>query len=136
MAATEQYFSSVSDMACWTADSSSVPRRRKRTSSLVHTVGGSAARSPEQRTSSDSSFWRFFSRMITMSVAVQAPSAISTISIAPGALFDSRSESNGTAWAEGVVGGEFFWPIHLKGGVLMGAFLGWGVVVVFEVGAR
>src|SRR5690348_18019244 len=33
--------------------------------------GGFAARSPEQTISSDSSFWRFFSRMVTTSVAVQ-----------------------------------------------------------------
>src|SRR6266481_2600641 len=119
MAATEQYFSSVSDMACFTAASSSVPRRRKSISSLVQTVGGSAARSPEQITSSDSNLCRFFSRMITMSVAVQAPSASSTSSIGPGALFDSRSESTVIACPDGLVATNFCSPIHFTDPVCM-----------------
>ncbi len=56
IAETEQYFSSLSSMACLTALSSNSPRSRYRISSFVHTVGGSLARSPEQITSSDSSF--------------------------------------------------------------------------------
>src|ERR1700757_2111321 len=57
--------------------------------------------------------------MTTMSVAVQAPSAIRTISIAPGALFDSRSESNGTACPEGPVARNFCSPIHFTDAVCM-----------------
>src|SRR5205814_619793 len=59
-------------------------------------AGGSAARSPEQMTSSDSSFCRFFFRILTMSVAVQAPSANNTSSIGPGALFCLSSIGAGT----------------------------------------
>src|SRR5438045_129173 len=70
-------------MACSTALSCNFPRRRKRISSLIHTCGCSAARSPEQITSSASSFCLFFPRMITMSVAVHAPRAISSNSIGP-----------------------------------------------------
>src|SRR5216684_1989018 len=106
-------------MACFTALSSSCPRRRYTISSFVQTVGGSAARSPEQITSSDSSFWRFFSRMVTTSVAVQAPSASSTSSIGPGALFDVRSESIVIACPDGPAATNFWSPIHFTEPVCM-----------------
>src|SRR5579863_6022524 len=81
-------------------------------SSLVHTRGGSAARSPEQITSSESRRWRFFSRMITMSVAVQAPSAINNNSIGVGPVFDALSESIASACPEGLTAANFCSPIH------------------------
>jgi hypothetical protein len=84
---------------------------------LTHTFGGSGARSPEQTTSSDSSFWRFFFRMLTTSVAVHAPSAMSSISIGPGALLDSRSESMVMACPEGLVATNFSSPIHFTDAV-------------------
>src|SRR6266852_608828 len=112
VAETEQYLSSLCSMACLTAASSSFPRRRYRISSLVQTVGGSAARSPEQITSRNSSFCRFFSSTMTMSVAVHAPSARSSSSIGPGALLDWRSESIAMAWPEGLVATNFCSPIH------------------------
>src|SRR5690242_14181350 len=117
MAETEQYFCSLSSMACFTAASSSDPRRRYRISSLIQTVGGSEARLPEQITSSDSNFWRFFFRMLTTSVAVHAPRAINTSSIGPGALFETRSESIVTAWPEGLVARNFSSPIHFTDAV-------------------
>src|ERR1700694_826503 len=120
MAETEQYLSSLNWMACFTAVSSSGPRRRYRISSLVQTVGGSVARSPEQTTSSDSSFCRFFSSTMTTSVAVQAPSAMSTSSIGPGALFDVRSESMVIVCPEGLVATNFCSPIHFTDAVCMG----------------
>src|SRR6266850_636788 len=104
-------------MACFTAWSSSCPRRRYTISSLFQTVGGSAARSPEQITSSDSSFCRFFRRMLTTSVAVQAPKAISTSSIGPGAVFEWRSESKFIAWPEGLVARNFSSPTHFTDAV-------------------
>src|SRR5579859_428650 len=112
IAATEQYFSSLSSMACFTAPSSNSPRSRYTISSLVHTAGGCAARSPEQITCSDSSFCLFFFSTETTSVAVQAPSAISTNSIGPGALLDSRSESVAMACPEGLVAKNVCSPIH------------------------
>src|SRR5277367_661879 len=112
IAETEQYFCSLSSMARFTAASSSTPRRRYSTSSFTHTLGGSAARSPEQITSSDSSFCRFFFRMLTTSVAVHAPRAIKTSSIGPGALFDVRSESIVMVCPEGLVATNFSSPIH------------------------
>src|ERR1700758_3087001 len=102
MAATEQYLSSLS----WI-------------SSLTQTVGGSLARSPEQMISRDSSFWRFFSRIVTTSVAVQAPSARSTNSIGPGAWLDSRSESMVMAWPDGPVATNVCSPIHFTDAVCM-----------------
>src|SRR5216684_5248257 len=106
-------------MACLTALSSSCPRRRYTISSFFQTVGGSAARSPEQITSSDSSFCRFFPRMLTMSVAVQAPRAISTSSIGPGPVFEWRSESMLMACPEGLVATNFSSPIHFTDAVCM-----------------
>ena len=50
-----------------------------------------------------SSFWRFFSRMMTMSVAVQAPSAIRSSSIGPGRCWRCGSESITSAWPEGLM---------------------------------
>src|SRR5215472_17587931 len=70
-------------------------------------------------TSSDSSFCRFFSRMLTTSVAVQAPSARSTNSIGPGALLDSRSESIATAWPDGPMATNFSSPIHFTDALCM-----------------
>src|SRR6516162_8432044 len=119
MAATEQYFSAVKSMARFTAASSTAPRKWKTTSSWVQTLGGSAARSPEQTTSSDCTFCLFFSRIVTMSVAVQAPSARSTISMGPGALFESRSESKGTEWPDVPVPRNFSSPSHLMDAVSM-----------------
>src|SRR5260370_10910832 len=112
MAATEQYLSSLSWMACFTAPSSSWPRRRYSISNLVHTVGGSTALSPEQITSRDSSFCLFFSRMMTTSVAVQAPSPNRRSSIGPGALFDARSESRVIPCPDGLVATNFCSPTH------------------------
>src|SRR5712692_300903 len=100
VAATEQYLFSLSAMASRTALSSSCPRSLYTTSSFTQTVGGSAARSPETTTSSDSSFWRFLARIATTSVAVQAPRATSSISIGPGAVLDFLSASSATAWPE------------------------------------
>src|SRR5712692_9409700 len=73
-------------------------------------MGGSAARSPETTTSSASSFCRFFWRMTTISVAVQAPSATRSISMGPGAELDWRSESSGTACPEGLTARNFSSP--------------------------
>src|SRR5882762_7224422 len=106
-------------MACFTAFSSSCPRRRYTISSFFQTVGGSEARSPEQVTSSDSSFCRFFPRMLTMSVAVQAPRAINTSSIGPGAVFEWRSESMLMACPEGLVATNFPLAIHFTDAVCM-----------------
>src|SRR5215469_10063281 len=69
--------------------------------------------------SSESSFWRFFSRMVTTSVAVYATSARSTSSIGPGARLDSRSESRVMAWPEGLVATNFCSPIHFTDAVCM-----------------
>src|SRR5258708_25455797 len=57
--------------------------------------------------------------MITTSVAVQAPSASSTSSIGPGALFDSRSESTVIACPDGLVATNFCSPIHFTDPVCM-----------------
>src|SRR5215470_15193174 len=65
------------------------------------------------------SFCRFFSKMVTMSVAVQAPSAINSSSIAPGAVLDSRSESVVMAWPEGLIATNFCSPIHCTDAVCM-----------------
>src|SRR6266849_3449452 len=73
-------------------------------------MGGSAARSPETTTSRDSSFCRFFWRMTTTSVAVQAPSATRSISMGPGAELDWRSDSSGTACPEGLTARNFSSP--------------------------
>src|SRR5882672_4026416 len=106
-------------MACFTALSSSCPRRRYTISSFIQTVGGSVARSPEQITSSDSSFCRFFPRMVTTSVAVQDPKASRTNSIGPGALFEVRSESMVIACPDGPVATNFCSPIHFTDPVCM-----------------
>jgi len=80
---------------------------------------GSVARSPEQITSSDSNFCRFFPRMLTMSVAVQAPRATSTSSIGPGAVFEWRSESTLMACPEGLDAANLSSPIHFTDAVCM-----------------
>src|SRR5689334_12181343 len=120
MAETEQYFSSLSSMACFTACSSKFPRKRYRTSRLVQTAAGSPARSPEQITSSDCSFTRYFCEIITTSVAVHAPSAIRRSSIGPGASFVWRSESMAMACPEGLVATNLCSPIHFTLAVCMG----------------
>src|SRR5438876_106344 len=71
-------------------------------------------------TSSASSFCLFFSRMMTTSVAVQAPRATRRSSIGPGALFDSRSESRATACPEGLAPTNFCSPIHFTVAVCIG----------------
>src|SRR5579863_6070523 len=112
IADTEQYLPSLSSIACFTAASSNSPRNWYTSSNFVQTCGGSAARSPEQITFNASSFCRFFFKMITMSVAVHAPSAISNISIGPIAVFDFRSESIATACPDGLVATNLSSPIH------------------------
>src|SRR5712671_3024868 len=119
MAATEQYFSSLSSMACFTAASSRSPRSRYTISSFVHTVGGRVARSPEQTTSSDFSFCLFFCNTVTTSVAVQAPSAINTNSMGPGALLVCRPESTTILCPDGLVAANFSSPIHFTDAVCM-----------------
>src|SRR5213080_3061265 len=86
---------------------------------LYGCVGGSAARSPEQITSSDSSLCRFFSKIMTTSVAVQAPSANNTSSIGPGALFELRSESTVITCPDGLVATNCWPPIHFTDPVCM-----------------
>src|SRR5882724_10777650 len=57
--------------------------------------------------------------MMTMSVAVQAPSASNTSSMGPGALFDARSESTVMACPDGLVATNFCSPTHLTVPVCM-----------------
>src|SRR5215472_2870441 len=119
MAATEQYLSRVSSSVRFTAISSSVPRNLNTTSIFVHTRGASGARSPEHSTTRDSSFWRFFSRMLTISLAVHPPSASKSISIGLGALFDWLSASMATAWPEGLLPRNCCSPTHRVEAVCM-----------------
>src|SRR5271156_4393683 len=112
IAATEQYFSSLSAIAFFTASSVTFPPTRNSNSIFVHTCGGSVARSPEQITSSFSSFSRFFSRIITTSVAVHAPSAISSNSVGPQPTFVVRSASSTSAGPEGPFATNSCLPIH------------------------
>src|SRR5580700_1059235 len=79
---------------------------------FVQTAGGSAARSPEITTSSDTSFWRFFARIITTSTDEHAPSAPSSISMGPGAALCFLSASNGTACPEGIWATNSSPPTH------------------------
>src|ERR1700728_214440 len=69
---------------------------------FVQTAGGSEARSPEITTSRDTSFWRFFARIITTPTDEQTPSAPSSISMGPGAALCFLSASNRTACPEGI----------------------------------
>src|SRR5262249_36074699 len=75
-------------------------------------------------TSRDSSFWRFFWRIETTSVPVQAPRASRSISMGPGAELEERSESMGTVWPDGPMARNFSAPIHWMVAVCMESSLG------------